>query len=157
MATRDERMTGAHPADDELDRLRAGLFEAAGHEALRAHVAACPACQARSRMWARVGASLDALAREPGLAPRLRARRERALRGEAAGSRRRRTAAAVFATFIVAALALGLGTWTYLDREPGDLQIASAPGRENVPDLYADIDFYLWLLEREAVNQAPNG
>lgn len=157
MARRDERMTEAHPADDELDRLRAGLIEGSSreHERLRAHLEGCARCQARERVWIRARESLEALAREPGLAARLRARRERALRGESAARRGRRAAVAVFATVVVAAVAVGLGTWTYLGHEAPDAQLAS--GRDNVPDLYADIDFYLWLLEREAANQAPNG
>lgn len=158
MTKRDDRMKDAHPADDEFDRLRAGLIEDAEREALMAHLERCRHCQSRQRAWARVGESLDAGVREPGLALRLRARRERALRGEAAGSRGRRAAVAVFATFVVATLAIGLGTWTYVEREAADLRFASGPtAREADPDLYADLDFYLWLLKREAADESPNG
>ncbi|WP_096461342.1 hypothetical protein [Sulfurifustis variabilis] len=159
MAKPDECMRDAHPADDELDRLRAGLIEtsSAGYEGLRAHVQACARCQARGRVWARVGESLDAGAHEAGLGLRLRSRRERALRGEASRAPARRAAVAVFASFVVATLAIGLGMWTYLEPEPGDSQFASAPARDADSDLYADIDFYLWLLKREAANAAPNG
>lgn len=158
MARRDERMRDAHPADDELDRLRAGMTENAEHEALLAHLEVCSHCQSRDGTWMRVSESLDAGAREPGLALRLRARRARALRGETAKSRGRRAAVAVFATFVVATLAIGLGTWTYVERETADFRFASAPtAREADPDLYADLDFYLWLLKREAAGETPNG
>jgi hypothetical protein len=160
MTKHDERMTDGHPADDALDRLRAGSIEVsnAEYEALRAHVETCSRCRARGDLWTRVGESLDAGAREPGLAIRLRARRERALRGQAARSSGRRAAVTAFATVVVAAIAIGLGTWTYVGQEAADVRIVAAPEvRDGVPDLYADLDFYLWLLKREAADEAPNG
>lgn len=157
MARRDEHVSETHPADDDLDRLRAGLLAPSdpAYARLRAHSETCAHCQARDRVWTRVREQLERGSRDPGLAARLRARRERALRGE--GARTRPRAAAAFATFLVATLAIGLGTWAYLERHDGEARIAAGPGPDGVPDLYADIDFYLWLLEREAANRPPNG
>lgn len=143
-----------HPSDAELDGLRAGLYDDRLRErdALRAHLADCAACAARSGIW---GQAKDALGLErPQLRNELRARRLAALAGEGVGHRsapRWRLPMALAAG--VAAVALALGVTLYTPDNSGDVQLAET----EAPDLYTDIDFYLWLLQKQQEDMESSG
>lgn len=146
--------TGVHPADAELDRLRAGLLERepARRDALQEHLRECRACRERAGLWSRVVETLDRFADEPGIMSRISARRQRALRGHATRARRHAPLALALAA-AMAAVAIGLGV--YLSHDRGDPETpAIATGEQT--DLYADIDFYLWLMEQKANEDRSN-
>lgn len=124
-----------HPATSDLDAWRAGLLDATAAQNVATHVAACADC-------ARAASMTDTLQRVASASPEL----ERQLRV------RRRTALAAPARhgvlspkWAVAASmsALALGLALYL----GGGEQANAPSLEG--DVYADVDFYLWLAERD--------
>lgn len=145
-----------HPSAVELDRLRAGLFdpEPAARERLSAHVRSCPKCQERVGLWPRAIERLESASAERGLLGRLAARRERALRGERTQARPRAPFAFALAA-AVAAMAIGLGIFFFNDSGtgPADTTVAAASS-----DLYSDIDFYLWLEQKqESQDASPNG
>lgn len=144
-----------HPQTADLDRLRAGLLDdaPAAREALLAHLQSCSECQARSALWPRVSAALQPAAADGHVGGMLAARRQRALRGQ--GATRRKPPAVAFAVAAaIAAIAIGVST---LLHEPdfSETPVAST----GAPDIYADLDFYLWLLEQQgdAEDDVPNG
>ena len=141
-----------HPSDTELDGLRAGLCDDRERDALHAHLADCAACAARSGIW---NEAKDALGLEhPHLRSELRARRLAALAGEGVDHRsapRWRLPMALAAG--VAALALALGVTLYTPDNSGDVQLAET----EVPDLYTDIEFYLWLLHKQQEDAESRG
>lgn len=147
-----------HPASTELDRLRAGLLDR--EPALRArlldHIGQCPHCQVRLDVWQTLARGLDSgLDRQPGLTGALRARRRAALAGE--GARRPRYSAWLTRGLPLAAAlsvmaAVGLTVMVNTAPTPAPA-VAQA---ENAPDLYVDLDFYLWLSEQEANRNAPD-
>lgn len=146
---RDNVVFTDHPSDAELDRLRAGLTEATG---LHSHVRICARCEQRLNLWPQVCATL---AQTDGhLTGQLAARRRRALDGKPAHARRRpMVLAAAFAT--LAALTVGIGVFVQQGTAPTLPTTAQAEG---VPDIYADLDFYLWLLEKQSdAGDAPSG
>ena len=134
-----------HPATTELDAWRAGLVGASEAEALTAHIAACAACAKA----ANVADVMQRLAKNPSteLERQLRVRRRAAL---AATPRRTPMLAPKWALAAsVSAMALGLALYF----SAGDHR--SGPSLEG--DVYADVDFYLWLAERdEKANHAHN-
>ncbi|MFL6652030.1 MAG: hypothetical protein ACJ8J7_12170 [Sulfurifustaceae bacterium] len=145
-----------HPSAADLDRLRAGLLdpEPAVRERLSAHVRTCPVCQERVGLWPHLIEQLEGASAERGLVGRLAVRRERALRGERTQTRRRAPFAFALAA-AVAAAAIGLGIFFFND---DDMAPADPVAATNSPDLYADIDFYLWLMEKqESQDASPNG
>lgn len=155
MTRRADNLAANHPAGDDLDRWRAGLIDAASPEgqALWAHLEHCHQCVEGTELWRQVREALDT--REPRLALPLRTRRERALRGVPAGRRGHGPWLAALAA-VLAGLAVGIGTFLYYEKEPPVPLIAKAPV-EGDSDLYADLDFYLWLLERQSESDQPNG
>ncbi|MBI3898519.1 MAG: hypothetical protein HY308_09515 [Gammaproteobacteria bacterium] len=156
MNKRNEFSHSGHPTSVELDRLRAGLFdnEPTRRTTLQTHLDNCSDCQTQATLWPRVTATLEAATREHGLVARLLARRQRALRGQPAETRRRAPMVLAFAT--LAAMAIGLGTLVLPHKNSVDHNVAAA---ETEPDLYADIDFYLWLSHKESNedDSLPNG
>ena len=144
MTHADTFLTG-HPSDEQLDRLRAELYDDAPRmrDALRAHVAGCEQCRARARIWERTTAALGALD-APGVASALRARRRQAQQGRPAPRwivpRWTQALAAG-----VLAVAIGLGTCYYLHGTDSDAVTAA----NDQSDIYADIDFYLWLIQEQ--------
>ena len=141
-----------HPSDAELDGLRAGLYDdPRKREALRAHIAECPACDARVAIW---DAAHEALGVErPRVRNQLRARRLAALAGEGVGDRAPRWRLPLALAAGVAAVALALGVTLYTPDNSGDVQLAET----EVPDLYTDIDFYLWLLHKQQEDVESSG
>lgn len=144
-----------HPTTAELDQWRAGLLDRnpAQREALTAHVSSCGVCQEQTEIWSHVRESLDTT-NDATVAGRLRARRFRALRGTASHAPRRWTMAFALAAALTA-VAIGLGTFVFMHEQPAEL----APVAENESgDVVADIDFYLWLMEKQVDQDAsPSG
>src|SRR6266481_1045946 len=136
MNSRLRHSNDTHPADAALDRLRAGLLdrEPAARDALHAHLRGCRACQERAGLWSRATEVLDHGATERGLANRLGVRRQRALRGISAVSRRRTPIALALAA-AVTAVAIGLGVFVIPDRDDPDVTTVAATAQS--PDFYA--------------------
>lgn len=134
-----------HPDTEQLDRLRAGLLDDSPREKaeLEAHIARCETCQARSAGWAQLGP--DALG--PVLDSAALDRDLRAARLQALGSGhelRQRHAYAPWATAALLLIAVMTGVWTGQSwLQPQPQLTAQAP--HEVPDIYEDLDFYLWL------------
>jgi hypothetical protein len=136
-----------HPEPDQLDRLRAGLLDdqPAVKTALEAHVAGCNTCQERSN-WqvlhpGALGPDLDSDA----LRQSLRKARRQALQSR---SRPRRYGFARYASAALLLVAVSVGIWT-LQQDNGNQQQMAAQDTGAVPDVYEDLDFYLWLANQE--------
>lgn len=129
--------TQLHPTPSDLDAWRAGLLEATAAHNVATHVAACAACAEA----ARVTQALQRVAKtaSPELERQLRVRRRAAL---ATPTRRGALSPKWAVAASMSALALGLALYL------GNGEQANAPSVE--PDVYADVDFYLWLAERDA-------
>ncbi len=140
-------LSNLHPDDVALDRLRAGLIE---DDAARTHIAACAACQQRLTVWDRLADQLQThSAPDSGLARQLRDRRRMALAGRVArpiAVRQRWTPQYLAMAATVATLAIGLSVFVALDRNAPDATPDTSVAQANgAPDIYADIEFYLWL------------
>lgn len=146
-----------HPDLEQLDRLRAGLLDQLPQEKARleAHLTDCGACRAQYSSWAQLAPGALGPRLEPAaLGQDLRAARARALtRGR---SLPQRHAFAPYATAALLLLAVTVGIWTghnWLQPEP---QLGTQASAE-VPDLYEDLDFYLWLADQnESRTETPN-
>lgn len=159
----------SHPTTIELDRLRAGLLDndPSAREALMAHLATCDACRQHldglqlSRKLAR---HLDA---DAWTTQALRARRLQALAGHASGVRsgfgRYAARYTVWGSATAMALVLviaGVNFRTMFSSpapEPttiaGTAEPATAAAQD---DVYADLDFYLWL-SKQSDAEPSNG
>ena len=137
-----------HPDPERLDRLRAGLLDERPDEkaALEAHLAQCDDCQARLDSWEQLGPGALGPDLEPVALKRdLRAARRRALDSSAP---QHRHGLAPYATAALLLVAVAIGIWTgqnWLQPEP---QI-TAQATHEVPDIYEDLDFYLWLANQK--------
>jgi hypothetical protein len=135
----------AHPDTELLDRLRAGLLDdSTGIKArLEGHLLSCPRCRDRLHAWEQLGQ--DALGARPvtdsKLSTALKLARHQAI---AAGHRRRIIRHPVLATAAVLLMAVSAGLWT-LRHEVADTVPMTARTSEEIPDLYEDLDFYLWM------------
>lgn len=140
----------SHPDNQTLDRLRAGLLDDGAD--LRAHVAACAVCRQRLAVWDQLARALPAgVSPDGALAEQLRTRRQAALAGLATGraSGERRWAPQYLAmAAAVTAVAIGVGVFLAIDREGSDTAPDALSAQADRPsDIYADIDFYLWLTQ----------
>lgn len=145
-----------HPTDRQLDELRAGILDEhpADREAVRAHITDCTACAARLGQWDQTKQVLSI--EHNGVRHALRARRAVALAGNAAViTRPVRWGLSMALAASVAAIALGLGVLVYPPDNTNDAQLAATAADE--PDLYTDIDFYLWLLRKQHDETGPSG
>ena len=136
-----------HPEPDQLDRLRAGLLDdqPAVKIALEAHVAGCTTCQERSN-WqvlhpGALGPDLDSDA----LRQSLRKARRQALQSS---SRPRYYGFARYASAALLLVAVSVGIWT-LQQDNSSQQQMVVQDTGTVPDIYEDLDFYLWLANQE--------
>ncbi|MGD2111839.1 MAG: hypothetical protein PVI50_00525 [Gammaproteobacteria bacterium] len=137
-----------HPDLEQLDRLRAGLLDDRPHEKamLETHLAGCDTCQAHFGSWEQLGPG----ALGPGLEPAALVRDLHAARRRALDSRhaaRHRHTFAPYATAALLLIAVTIGIWTghnWLQPEPQ----LTAQATQEVPDIYEDLDFYLWLADQ---------
>ena len=147
-----------HPDDSALDGLRAGLLDDA---ATRAHVGACAVCQERLTFWDRLAHNFQTtMASDSTIARQLHDRRRAALSGRLAASatlKPRWTPQYLALAATVATLAIGLGVFFTLDLQRPDTtpDVVSAQA-EGQTDIYADIEFYLWLAT-EGLVEKTNG
>jgi len=146
-----------HPDDNTLDQLRAGLL--ADSATLRAHVADCTVCQRRLTAWDRLAETMRAtISVDSALARQLRARRQAALAGRANGravGERRWAPQYLAMAAAVATLAIGLSVFVTLDRNAPDATPDTLSAQaDGASDIYADIDFYLWLTSEELTKSA---
>lgn len=145
-----------HLTDRQLDELRAGMLDEypADREALRAHITDCAVCAARLGLWDQTKQVLGI--EHSGVRHALRARRAAALAGNATvDSRPVRWGLPMALAAGVAAVALGLGVLVYPPDNTDSGQLAATTADE--PDLYTDIDFYLWLLRKQHDETGPSG
>lgn len=141
-----------HPDLELLDRLRAGLLDgqAADKAALEEHVAECASCRRQLDNWQQLGpAGLGPALGDARLASDLQAARRRALATGRAGHRQRLLLP--YAAAAVLLLAVSAGLWSLWPDTDMTTRMATR-GSEQVPDVYEDLDFYLWL-----ANQGDNG
>lgn len=137
-----------HPEPGQLDRLRAGLLDdqPAVRTALETHLAGCAICQQRCD-WQLLrpgflGPDLDSGAVQQSL----RNARSQAL--QSGGSPHRRHGFAPYATAALLLIAVSIGVWTLQPDTGGQLQMASQDS-QMIPDIYEDLDFYLWLADQK--------
>ena len=138
-----------HPDPETLDRLRAGLLDEhpAEKAAIEAHLASCGNCRSQLSAWNQiVTAAMPSRGDRMHIRSRLQLAREHAL---ASRPVRRHTVGLVpYATAAMLLIAVSLGLWnyqfgtTYGTRE-------STTVAQSVPDIYEDLDFYLWLANQE--------
>jgi hypothetical protein len=135
----------AHPDTELLDRLRADLLDdnLDLKTRLERHLAVCSRCRDQMQVWEHLG--LDALGAWPvadsQLSAGLRQARQRAL---TAGRYRRIHRYPVLATAAMLLIAVSAGLWTLRHEFIGTPQMTTQTAEE-VPDLYEDLDFYLWM------------
>lgn len=136
--------TQHHPATSDLDAWRADLLDATAAQNVAEHVAACATCAHAASVTDTVTRVANTVS--PELERQLRVRRRTALATPA-----RRGALSPRWALAAGMSALALGLALYL----GSGEQARAPGVD--ADVYADVDFYLWLAERdEKANDAHN-
>lgn len=132
--------TELHPHNEQWDALRAGITTPEETAALTAHLTQCPACAARSGFVATIKATLDRPLDDDKLGRELRLRRRHALTLTPERSPRPLSLVAGLA-------ALALGVTLYLGWHTNVPPSQQASTQEN-NDVYADVDFYLWLSEQ---------
>jgi len=138
-----------HPDPELLDRLRAGLLdEQPGTKAaLEQHVSGCAACRQQLDGWKQLGpAGLGPELDSTLLASELQKARRRALNSHSA--RHRRQAFVPYAAAAVLLLAVSAGLWSLWPATDQTVHMA-ARSSQQVPDVYEDLDFYLWLATQE--------
>jgi len=141
-----------HPDPELLDRLRAGLLDAETETrmALEQHVADCAVCRQQLDAWRQLGT--DALGPRLDsrlLADELQAARRRALgsQGITAGNRYR--AAVPYAAAAVLLIAVSAGLWSLFPHGADTPAVVATRSTQQVPDVYEDLDFYLWLATQQ--------
>lgn len=148
--------TRHHPDDIQLDKLRAGLLddEPSTLTGVTAHVEHCARCRARLDKWPRLTAVLELdRPNEAALTAGLSSSAP-----SAQGTKRAAGGHGVpkLAMALAAALVLALGLRFMLDRQTAsdDQTSIVANDAAKVPDLYSNIDFYLWMAQH---NKASGG
>lgn len=150
-----------HPTVNDLDRLCAGLLDDSPAEktALTAHLETCASCRARAARLREIVTEASEL--QPWIEQALRARRAQALAGRPSGAPRGLGKQYVWGPAIAAALVLVVAGLNFqaLFAPPGGMTsapevVAGAEPANNAPDVYTDLDFYIWLSSQdEAANQ----
>ena len=136
-----------HPDPEQLDLLRAGLLDdqADVKQALESHVGHCSSCQSLFNSWQQLGPdALGPQLSEESLGHALQQARQQAFSD--AGTRHARTFTP-YATAALLLIAVSIGFWVAQPAHQ-DTQLATVELGQDVPDLYEDIDFYLWLAEQ---------
>ena len=138
----------AHPDPAILDSLRAGLLDDHPSEkaALESHLAGCDSCRTQHAAWQQLAETgLDGLDAER-LRNDLRQARTTALSD--AVPRHHGAGLLPYATAAALLVAVALGLWNYPLTGP-DSPTATATVAQTVPDIYEDLDFYLWLANQD--------
>ena len=150
----------AHPDTELLDRLRAGLLDDSIEikDRLERHLVACPQCRSRLHAWEHLGRhAMEAWpVADEKLSVGLKLARRQAM---TAGRPRRTMRYPVLATAAVLLIAVSAGLWT-LRHEFVDTMPMMARTSEEIPDLYEDLDFYLWMANQgndKTQEQGGNG
>ena len=133
-----------HPDPEQLDRLRAGLLDDQADEkrSMENHIEHCPSCQSHYTSWQQLGpTALGPQLGTASLGSSLQQARRQAL--DNADTRHSRSYTR-YATAALLLIAVSIGFWV-AQPEFQDTQLATAESGQEVPDLYEDIDFYLWL------------
>ncbi len=135
-----------HPAPEQLDRLRAGLLDDGIDTAtvLEAHIHNCPECQDHLRGWTRLQELAQSSEGDQALlVSRLQEARKAALSTATPAKKPllQPILAMAASLMLVAGLVLW-SPWSALDIAPD--QIAQHQDEQG-PDLYEDLDFYIWL------------
>jgi len=150
----------AHPDTELLDRLRAGLLDENIElkDRLQHHLVACPQCRSRLHAWEHLGRNTMGAwpVEDKKLSVGLKQARRQAL---TTGRHRRMISYPVLATAAVLLIAVSAGLWT-LRHEFVDTMPMMARTSEEVPDLYEDLDFYLWMANQgndKTQEQGGNG
>ncbi len=128
-----------HPHPEVLDRLRAGMFDDDPQQRLllEQHLSHCPACREAFSWPDQLGTFGEIDERQ------LDRLRHEALRARAPASRRWLPAAAA------AAVLLAVFALANLGHSPPPPAPRVAASDATVPDLYEDLDFYLWLADHK--------
>jgi hypothetical protein len=133
-----------HPDPEQLDKLRAGLLDDQANvkAALENHIEQCPSCQSLMNSWQQLGPTALGPRLDPeSLDHSLQQARQQALRDT--GKRHSRTFMP-YATAALLLIAISVGFWV-AQPEYQDTPLVTADHSTDVPDLYEDIEFYLWL------------
>ncbi len=134
----------AHPDTELLDRLRAGLLDDSSEikARLENHLVGCPQCRGRLHSWEYLGRDVLGAWRADGkLSAGLKLARQRSM---TARRHRHIIRYPVLATAAMLLIAVSAGLWT-LRHEFVDTTQMTARTSEEIPDLYEDLDFYLWM------------
>ncbi len=149
-----------HPDTEQLQRLQAELLDPEEAARLQAHLRECPRCQAQLAGWQRLGELATLNDQDAGVTARLAAARRAAL-AQDSDSTRHWHALPLLATAASVMLMVSLGVWQLWPAgQPapatvGPVAVQTAPARmaqqrdESVPEVYEDLDFYLWLAGSE--------
>jgi len=135
-----------HPAPEQLDRLRAGLLDDEIDTAtvLEAHIRNCPECQRHLSGWARLQKMAQSSDGDQALlASRLQEVREAALSTATPAQRPLfQPILAIAASLMLVAGLVLWSPWSAIDIAPDQM---AQHQEEQGPDLYEDLDFYIWL------------
>lgn len=151
-----------HPDTEQLDRLRCGLLddEPRLRASLNKHMTSCPDCMARFSSWdqlhqmtGKTDMTEQQLKRDLGSA------RQAALAISRSERPHQRVPLAVAAALFIA-LSAGLLTLQYdgsgFIPEDGNAHLVTQTGND-IPDVYEDLDFYLWLATQEESDSTNGG
>ncbi len=143
-----------HPDTEQLDRLRAGLLDDRPEEkaAIEQHLAGCDHCRIHTGIWQQLDPNALGPQVDTGrIGSALQTARRQALAGGGSANERRRSLLP-YAAAATLVLAVTVGLWT---TRPGIDTTNMVAETLTVPDIYEDLDFYLWLAnqnERETDN-----
>jgi predicted anti-sigma-YlaC factor YlaD len=137
-----------HPDIETLDRFRAGLMDEEPKEKLRleAHLHDCEQCRQRYDWNGAIPGALQF----PALEERLKLARQEAMRAA-----RRSVAARLVPVAVAAAIAL-VAVLVVSPLQDGDTDQTRVAGTEaqEVPEVYEELDFYLWLADHKGTRDS---
>ena len=145
-----------HPDPETLDRLRAGLLDdrPAEKAAIETHLSTCEDCRNQQSVWSQIAsASMTGQPDLAGVRLQLRQASNQALSSQTV--RRHVFGLAPYATAALLLIAVSFGLWNYQSGTTGDTQ-EPATVAQAVPDIYEDLDFYLWLANQNETGTEDN-